>query len=219
MLDSSNSPASRSFASRLLVSARTLCAAIGFLFLVVTLTPVTRWCSAPLAGTLPAASSDGAVLIVLAGSVLSDGTMGGSSYWRAVYASRIWKNGRYARVLVCGGGSAGPPVAVAIRDYMISQGVPAEEILIETRSRNTRENALYARPLLDALPGKKVLLTSDYHMYRAQHAFARAGIQTEPAPIPDVYKLSLRLESRWSAFLELCEEFLKIGYYRARGWI
>jgi uncharacterized SAM-binding protein YcdF (DUF218 family) len=108
---------------------------------------------------------------------------------------------------------------VAIRDYMISQGVPAEEILIETRSRNTRENALYARPLLDALPGKKVLLTSDYHMYRAQHAFARAGIQTEPAPIPDVYKLSLRLESRWSAFLELCEEFLKIGYYRARGWI
>jgi uncharacterized SAM-binding protein YcdF (DUF218 family) len=218
MLDSSNSPARPSFAHKLLVSARALCAAIGFLFLVVTLTPVTRWCSASLAGTLPAASSDGTVLIVLAGSVLSDGTMGGSSYWRAVYASRIWKSGRYGRVLVCGGGSDGPPVAVAIRDYMISQGVPAEEILIETQSRNTRENALYARPFLDALSGKKVLLTSDYHMYRAQHAFARAGIQTEPAPIPDVYKLSLRLDSRWSAFLQLCEEFVKIGYYRARGW-
>jgi uncharacterized SAM-binding protein YcdF (DUF218 family) len=219
MLDSSNLPGRPSFAHKLLVPARTLCAAIGFLFLVVTLTPVTRWCSASLAGTLPAASSDGAVLIVLAGSVLSDGTMGGSSYWRAVYASRIWKSGRYGRVLVCGGGSDGAPVAVAIRDYMISQGVPADEILIETQSRNTRENALYARPFLDALPGKKVLLTSDYHMYRAQRAFARAGIQTEPAPIPDVYKLSLRLESRWSAFLELCEEFVKIGYYRARGWI
>lgn len=219
MFDSSNSPARPSFAQKLLVSVKALCAAIGFLFLVVTLTPVTRWCSASLASTLPAASSDGAVLIVLAGSVLSDGTMGGSSYWRAVYASRIWKSGRYGRVLVCGGGSDGTPVAVAIRDYMSSQGVPADKILIETQSRNTRENALYARPFLDALPGKKVLLTSDYHMYRAQHAFARAGIQTEAAPIPDVYKLSLRLESRWSAFLELCEEFVKIGYYRARGWI
>ena len=38
-------------------------------------------------------------------------------------------------------------------------------------------------------------------------------------PIPDVYKLSLRLEGRWSAFLQLCEELVKIGYYRARGWI
>ena len=56
----------------------------------------------------------------------------------------------------------------SIRDYLISQGVPADEILIETQSRNTRENALYARSFLDALPGKKVLLTSDYHMYRAQ---------------------------------------------------
>ena len=218
MLDSSNSPARRSFAHRLLVSARTLCAAIGFLFLVVTLTPVTRWCSASLAGSLPAASSDGAVLIVLAGSVLSDGTMGGSSYWRAVYAVRTWKKGRYGRVLVCGG-PGGSPVAVQIRDYMISQGVPADEILIETQSRSTRENALYARPFLDAFPGKKVLLTSDYHMYRAQHAFARSGIQTEPAPIPDVYKLSLRPEGRWSAFLQLCGELGKIGYYRARGWI
>jgi uncharacterized SAM-binding protein YcdF (DUF218 family) len=219
MLDSSNSQARRSFAHRLLISARTLCAAIGFLFLVVTLTPVTRWCSESLAGSLPAASSDGAVLIVLAGSVLSDGTIGGSSYWRAVYAVRIWKAGRYGRVLVCGGGSDSMPVAELIRNYMISQGVPADEILIETQSRNTRENALYARPFLDALPGKKVLLTSDYHMYRAQHAFARAGVQTEPAPIPDVYKLSLRPESRWSAFLQLCEELGKIGYYRARGWI
>ena len=50
-------------------------------------------------------------------------------------------------------------------------------------------------------------------------SFAREGIQTEPAPIPDVYKLSLRLEGRWSAFLQLCEELVKIGYYRARGWI
>ncbi len=219
MLDSSNSPAKRSLAHRLLTAARTLCTAIGFVFLVVTLTPVTRWCSAPLAGPPPAASSDGSVLIVLAGSVLSDGTIGGSSYWRAVYAVRIWKAGRYRRVLVCGGGSDGQPVAVLIRDYMVSQGVPTDEILIETQSRNTRENALYARAFLDTLPGKKVLVTSDYHMYRARHAFARAGIETEPAPFPDVYKLSRRLDSRWNAFLQLCEELAKIGYYRARGWI
>ena len=219
MLDSPKSLGKRSFANRLLVSVRTLCATIGFAFLVVTFTPITRWYSASLAPSLPVGSSDRAVLVVLAGSVLSDGTMGGSSYWRAVYAVRVWREGRYSRVLVCGGGSDGPPVAAAIRDYMISQGVPADLILIETQSRSTRENALYAHRFLDAIAGKKVLLTSDYHMYRAQHAFARVGIETEAVAIPDVYKLSLRLEGRWSAFLQLCEELGKIAYYRARGWI
>jgi uncharacterized SAM-binding protein YcdF (DUF218 family) len=219
MLDSVNPPARFSFARKLLIAGESVCAAIGLLFLVVTLTPITRWWSEALANSFPAPPSDGAVLIVLGGSVLGDGTIGGSSYWRAVYAVRIWKTGRYRRVLVCGGGSDSLPVALPIRDYMISQGVPADEILVETQSRNTRENAQYARAFLEPLPGKKVLVTSDYHMYRAQHAFARAGIQTTPASFPDVYKLSLGWEGRWSGFLQLCEEMAKIGYYRARGWI
>jgi uncharacterized SAM-binding protein YcdF (DUF218 family) len=199
--------------------AKNLCAAIGLLFLVVTLTPLTRWWAAAMAGSFSNPPTDGAVLIVLGGSVLNDGTIGGSSYWRAVYGVRLWRLGHYQRVLVCGGSSDGPPVASAIRDYMVSQGVPADIIVTETQSRSTRENALFAAPLLAGIPGKKVLLTSDYHLYRSRRAFARAGILTTPFAFPDVYKMSLDWKGRWPGFLELVTELVKISYYKARGWI
>jgi uncharacterized SAM-binding protein YcdF (DUF218 family) len=219
MPDSGNLPAKRPLPQKLFGSAKNVCMAIGVLFLLVTLTPLTRWWSAVMAGSFANLPTDGVVLIVLGGSALNDGTIGGSSYWRAVYAVRIWRKGHYEHVLICGGNSAGIPVSLAIRDYMVSQGVPAESILTETQSRSTRENALFAGPLLTQIPGKKVLLTSDYHIYRAQHAFSRAGIQTTPFAFPDVYKLSLGWEGRWTGFLELCAETGKIGYYKARGWI
>jgi uncharacterized SAM-binding protein YcdF (DUF218 family) len=204
---------------KLFRQVRNVCASIGLLVLVVTVTPFTRWWAACMAGSFSAPPTDGTVLIVLGGSGLSDGTIGGSSYWRAVYGVRIWRLGHYQRVLVCGGNSEGVPVAIAIRDYMVSQGISAESILTETRSRNTRENALFAAPILANIPGKKVLLTSDYHIYRSQRTFARAGVSVTPFAFPDVYKMSLGWKGRWDAFLELCSETGKIGYYKARGWI
>lgn len=208
-----------SLVHKVIRSAKNICALIGLLFLLVTLTPLTRWWSASMAGSFIDPPTNGVVLIVLAGSVLEDGTIGGSSYWRAVYAVRMWRKGAYQRVLVCGGNSEGVAASLIIRDYLISQGIPADNILTETRSRNTRENALYAKPFLNQMAGKKVLLTSDYHIYRAQHAFSHVGIPTTPLAFPDVYKLSLGWTSRWTAYLELCKETGKIGYYKARGWI
>ena len=97
--------------------------------------------------------------------------------------------------------------------------MPASAIHLETESRSTRENALYSAPLLKSLPGRKVLLTSDYHVFRARRAFAKAGIDVSVQPVPDVQKRSGRWLSRWSCFLDLLEETIKIGYYAARGWI
>jgi uncharacterized SAM-binding protein YcdF (DUF218 family) len=213
-------PPGRQFKGKeLLRLVRNACAAIGLLVLVVTLTPLTRWWAAGMAASFSNPPTDGTVLIVLGGSGLSDGTIGGSSYWRAVYGVRVWRLGHYQRVLVCGGSSDGVPVAIAIRDYMVSQGIPSESISTETQSRSTHENALFAAPVLANIPGKKVLLTSDYHIYRSQRAFTRAGVSVTAFAFPDVYKMSLDWKGRWAGFLELCTEAAKIGYYKARGWI
>jgi uncharacterized SAM-binding protein YcdF (DUF218 family) len=219
MRDSASSPSHVRLGRHVFCYARNVCAALGLLFLVVTVIPITRWWSAALAGSFSNPPAGGAVLIVLGGSMQDDGTIGGSSYWRAVYAVRLWRKGPYQHVLISGGNYDGVPVSVAIRDYMVAQGVPAEAIMTETRSLSTRENALYAVPLLTEIPGEKVLLTSDYHIYRAQRAFSRAGVETTPFSFPDLYKLSSSWAGRWSAFLALCVETAKIGYYKARGWI
>jgi uncharacterized SAM-binding protein YcdF (DUF218 family) len=68
-------------------------------------------------------------------------------------------------------------------------------------------------------PGKKVLLTSDYHMFRAFRAFRKTGLQVEPRPFPDAYKRINKWNLRWPVFLDLCLEASKTGYYRMRGWI
>ena len=193
--------------------------AFGLLFLIVTLTPVNMWWARILEGQ--GYEENGDVLVVLSGSMELDGSMGWSSFLRTTYAARSFKGGGFKEVVVSGGsaGEAKTPVSVAMGQYLKFQGVPSEAIHLETMSRSTRENALDSAPLLKTLPGRIVLTTSDYHMFRARRAFARAGIEVSPLPIPDVIKRSGQSRARWSAFLDLCEETVKVGYYWARGWI
>ena len=193
--------------------------AFGLLFLIVTLTPVNMWWARILEGK--GYEENGDVLVVLSGSMELDGSMGWNSYLRTMYAAQSFRDGGFKEVLVAGGpaGAAKLPVSVAMGDYLKFQGIPSEAIHIETKSHSTRENALYSAPLLKTLPGRIVLTTSDYHMFRARRVFARAGIQVSPLPIPDVIKRSAGRRARWSAFLDLCEETLKVGYYWMRGWI
>ncbi len=110
-------------------------------------------------------------------------------------------------------------VAGPLRDFLVYAGVPKEDIVIEDTSLTTRENALACASLLKNEPGPYVLLTSDFHMFRALRAFRKAGISIEPRPIPDAGKRAVTFYLRWSAFIDLTAETAKIGYYRMRGWI
>jgi uncharacterized SAM-binding protein YcdF (DUF218 family) len=164
----------------------------------------------------------GDILIVLGAEQLGDGMLGISSYWRSVYAVRAWRLGGFQRLLVTAGGQGhpqAPSLAAAMRDFMVGLGIPASAILLEERSRSTRENALYSAEILRHLPGRKVLLTSDCHMRRARRAFARAGVETVPVPVPDVRKRWNAWINRWECIWTVGVELTKYGYYRARGWI
>lgn len=163
----------------------------------------------------------GDVLIVLGAEELGDGTIGVVSYWRSVYAVRAYRAGGFQRVVISGGrqGSKEPSVARAMADFIVASGVPREAIWLEEHSQSTRENALFTAALILNWPGKKVLLTSDCHMRRAHRAFARVGIDTIPAPIPDLGKRWNSWVSRWDCIWMAADELVKFGYYMARGWI
>lgn len=192
-------------------------AGLGVLLALVTVTPLISWWAGALAG--PWEDPNGDVLIVLGGSLLENGVIGQSSYWRSVYALLAWREGAFQRVLVSGGGPAGSSIAETMRDFLACRGVPREVIQVETRSSNTHENALYVSALVTGVPGRKVLLTSDYHMFRAHRAFKKAGLEVLPRPFPDAMKRAAGWTGRWPAFLDLVRETIAIGYYYARGWI
>jgi uncharacterized SAM-binding protein YcdF (DUF218 family) len=63
-------------------------------------------------------------------------------------------------------------------------GVPPERITLESRSRNTAENAVYSKALAAPKPGERwLLVTSAMHMPRAIGAFREAGFPVEPYPV------------------------------------
>jgi len=185
---------------------------MGLMMLIVTVTPVNNWYARALAG--PWDDPDGDILIVLGGEP-TDGFIGAATYWRSVYAAQSWRYGHFRTIVVCGGSET----AEAMREFLLFEHVPGDRIVLENQSGSTRENALLAAPILKNMPGRKVLLTSDYHMYRSIRTFAKAGVQAEPKPIPDALKLGGNWTLRWQVCVELLTETGKIVGYRLRGWI
>jgi uncharacterized SAM-binding protein YcdF (DUF218 family) len=194
-----------------------LAAAIGFLWLAVTFTPLVAWWGTALAG--PWNDPKGQTLVVLAGSSIGSDIMGASTFWRCVYAVMIYREGGVRQIIVSGGGEAGRPIAEVMRDYLEGSGVPRGIVVVEPLASSTRESALFLRPMWQGLPGRVVLLSSDYHMFRATRAFRKAGIEVLPRPIPDARKRASSWNGRWDAFQDLVIETIKIGYYYIHGWI
>lgn len=145
----------------------------------------------------------------------------------------LYKTGRIRRILLTGG--AGriigdvPPEADAARAYLLQCGVPDSAILVENRSRNTRENALFSKELLDSLaPGSRCLLvTSAWHLRRAEACFHRAGLPchgfgTDFLTEDNHGNWLNWLEPDWQAFQKwemLIKEWIGWAAYRAKGYL
>ncbi len=196
---------------------RWICAGLGLTVLLVTFTPLDSWWIRWLAGDPYRGRGD--LLIVLGGTTYSDDTLTECSYLRSFYAARAFRQEGFQKVIVSGGNGFREPTALTMRDFIQSQGVPADSIMVETSSLTTRQNALNLRPLLEKLPGRKVLVTSDYHMFRARRVFASLGLEVLPLPVPNVEKHVGTWFERWSAFLTLALETCKIAYYYVHGWL
>ncbi|MEO6134445.1 MAG: YdcF family protein, partial [Ginsengibacter sp.] len=66
----------------------------------------------------------------------------------------------------------------------IQFGVPDSVIFIEDASNNTQENAINSKRILDSLqlPPPYLLITSAFHLPRAQITFKNAGIPNDGFP-------------------------------------
>ncbi|HXG35080.1 MAG TPA: YdcF family protein [Bryobacteraceae bacterium] len=197
---------------------QTLCVLFAAVFAIVHVTPLVPWVAAWLSDDWRGTHGD--VLIILGAEQLGDGTIGISSYWRAVYGARAFHAGNFRMVVISGGTTMpGPSLASQMAEFMAALGVPRDRIVLEERSWNTRLNALYTAAMVRNWPGKKVLLTSDYHMRRARRCFLRAGLDVEPAPFPDVMKRFNNPLERWVCAWVVGVEVVKLAWYWAKGWI
>jgi uncharacterized SAM-binding protein YcdF (DUF218 family) len=188
-----------------------LLAVIGLITVLVIFTPIVSWWAQAYAG--PIEQPNGDVLILLSAANDDNGGISYSSYWRARQALFAWQTGGFKKIVICGDGGPG------ILNFLIAYGIPREAFVTEHSSTNTRENAIETARLVQGLPGKKVLLTSDFHMYRALRVFRKVGIEAAPMAVPDVLQSAEHLNGRFGAFETMLVESAKIVYYAVRGWI
>jgi uncharacterized SAM-binding protein YcdF (DUF218 family) len=105
---------------------------------------------------------------------------------RVWHALRLYRAGKAPLIVVSGGGEPdafGQTEADAVGVVLADLGVPPSDLLLETRSRNTHQNAEFSARLLESRGIRSiVLVTSAMHMQRALHEFKAQGLQVTAAP-------------------------------------
>ncbi len=89
--------------------------------------------------------------------------------------------------------------ATFAKQFLLSFGIPEDKILLESESRNTFENGLYSKKILDDKQLKRIILvTSAFHMKRSVAIFKKLGIDV--IPFPTDYR-SLKTGMNWETFV------------------
>ncbi|TPK70757.1 YdcF family protein [Mesorhizobium sp. B2-4-18] len=125
---------------------------------------------------------EGAINLVRGGYELN------SSGDRMVETAILARRFPQAKVVVSGGNGSlffdGEGDADTAPRLLEALGVPADRLLLEDKSRNTYENAVFSRELVKPKPGETwLLVTSAFHMPRARALFDKAGFPTVQWPV------------------------------------
>lgn len=148
---------------------------------------------------------------------------------RVVEGLHLLQQGVAPKLLLSGASSAviqrDEPEAARIARWLESLGVESSQLVLETRSRNTAENAMETAVLASRLGIERiVLVTSALHMPRAVLWFERAGLEVQPHPVDPMARpepfgpRSFAPSEKWLLGMrKLWKEILGLVYYRLAG--
>lgn len=140
--------------------------------------------------TIPSAPQ-GDVIIMLGGGLYPNtpdfsGTSapGFGTMERMVTAARLHR--RLGLPIIVSGGrvdTSGVAIAPIVKRFLMDLGVAPDRIIIEDRSRDTYENALFSKERCEQFGFKHPLLvTTGFHMKRALFCFKSVGLNATPYP-------------------------------------
>jgi uncharacterized SAM-binding protein YcdF (DUF218 family) len=145
---------------------------------------VSRW---EVAGTQMKKLENHEIGVVLSGMAEYNKDLKVLSARRGI--DRIWqtislyKNGKIKKILISGDSGyvirKGLHEADQLKEVLVKWGIPAEDIIVENKSKNTYENAQFTGNLLRQYKYKKkfLLITSALHMPRAAACFKKQNLE------------------------------------------
>jgi uncharacterized SAM-binding protein YcdF (DUF218 family) len=167
------------------------------LLAAASLLPVGDLLSHPLENRFPAwdasrGAPDG--IVVLGGAIASGLSLEhgepviGDSGARIVAMARLANAYPNARIVYSGGDASllgnEPPETNYVGPLLDYFGIPRARVVLESRSRNTAENAAYTKDLIKPKAGERwLLVTSAQHMPRAIGSFRKIAFPIEAYPV------------------------------------
>lgn len=175
--------------------------------------------------------------IVMSGMVTYDNSLDRIQFNRRndrlMQAVSLYKKGKIKKIFFSGGSGSliytYMKESEMVKKFLIEIGIPAEDIIIENKSNNTRENAIFTKEVLQKeIPsGKFILFTSAFHMRRALASFKKVGMEVTPYPTDrysgprKYYPGHLLLPNSGTLFdwNSLLHEIIGYGVYKVMGYV
>ena len=158
--------------------------------------------------------------------------LGGTPVRRIMRALWLYREGKAPFIVITGGNPlekrAVVPEAQRVADFMVEIGAPLAALILETKSRNTRENAVNTAAIFKEHGWRHGLLVTDgVHMPRAMATFKKIGLDVTPVTT-DIISGSLKADSlidflpdagalAWTT--SAIKEMIGLCVYRYRGWV
>jgi uncharacterized SAM-binding protein YcdF (DUF218 family) len=151
---------------------------------------------------------DSADAIVVLSGMLEINEVGDSTYveWgdpdRFFGGIALFKAGKAQKLVFTGGkmpwNKAKKTEGDVLKEYAISNGIPTEKILVTNEVENTADEAVAVKEVIS--PSKRIILVSSaYHIYRAEMLFEKQGLNVIPYKVD--YKVARSLKTTIMDFL------------------
>lgn len=152
---------------------------------------------------------------------------------RLIQAVELYRRGVIKKIIFTGG--SGRLLEPEMKEgryiyrYLLYMGIPKKDVYMEAESKNTYENALFTKQMIDreGVSGDFLLITSAMHMRRSIGCFSKVGIKTQ-AYSTDRYSGARKFELdhlfipepsvlyNWTTLLH---EIVGYGVYKIVGYI
>jgi uncharacterized SAM-binding protein YcdF (DUF218 family) len=157
----------------------------------------------------------------------------GNGIDRLLQAVALYRQKKVKKILLSGGSGyllmQNIKESVLLKQVLLDMNIPDSDVIIETQSRNTYENALMSAAILKSnLYGKRYLIiTSAFHMRRTIACFNKQGITGDAFPVDEHSSESIFTPEGifipdagvLSAWDMLFHEWVGIGIYKISGYI
>jgi uncharacterized SAM-binding protein YcdF (DUF218 family) len=159
---------------------------------------------------------------------------------RLIYGAKLYQEGAAPKIILTGGRiqwyGGDSSEAESMATILELFDIPRDDMILESRSLNTHDNAIFTKEILQREQFKRILLvTSAAHMPRSLAIFRRAKIDAIPAPADfmvsdrNLIESSYSKQSRILSLIPTSEsldfttqalkEYIGMFIYRLRGWL